>query len=492
MTVVRQAAVAGRFYPDDARQLRAAVREYAAAAATETTPPKAIIVPHAGYVYSGPVAGSGYAQLQPLRGTIEHVVLLGPTHFVPFRGLGASSAGVFETPLGPVNVDTQSVAAALKLPQVQVLDEAHAYEHSLEVHFPFLQETLGEFKVVPLVVGETTHEEVAEVIELLWGGPETLIVISSDLSHYHDYETACRLDGETSKTIEESRIGDLRGDRACGFLPIGGLLRVAEERGFKAHTIDLRNSGDTAGPYERVVGYGAYVLTADETASVKSAGSRASVVAQETLPDDSPGEAEEISSADSSAVDDEQLAREHGQMLFMVAKAAIQRGLSYGMKPEINLDDYAPLLQLSRATFVTLTISGELRGCMGSLRAIRPLVVDVAHNTYSSAFLDPRFSPLRLYETDRLSIQISILSPPQPVSFDSEADLLEQLRPGIDGLIIYEGRRRGTLLPAVWKKIPDRRNFLSTVKQKAGLAPDYWSPTVRVDRYMTTSIMRTS
>lgn len=260
MSAVRHPVAAGRFYPGNAQQLRALIDSLLADAATDEPPPCAIIGPHAGYVYSGPVAASGYARLKPLRATVSRVVLIGPSHFVPVRGLAASSAEAFETPLGPVPVDSDAVAQLLELPQVQILDTAHADEHSLEVHLPFLQQTLGEFRLVPLAVGQAAPGAVTEVIEALWDGPETLVVVSSDLSHFHDYETAARLDRETSEAIEQMRSEDLRGDRACGFLGIGGVLGAARKQGLSVQTVDLRNSGDAGGPRDRVVGYGCYVV----------------------------------------------------------------------------------------------------------------------------------------------------------------------------------------------------------------------------------------
>ena len=231
-----------------------------AAVEPEGPAPKALIAPHAGYIYSGPVAASAYARLAAARETIERVVLLGPAHRVPFRGIAASSATAFATPMGSVPVDVEAVRSIRALPRVVVLDEAHRLEHSLEVQLPFLQRVMGDFSVVPLLVGDATAEEVAEVLEALWGGPATAIVISSDLSHYHDYETARRLDAATSRAIEELRPDDIGPDQACGRLPIKGLLRVARAHGLKATTVDLRNSGETAGPRRDVVGYGAWVF----------------------------------------------------------------------------------------------------------------------------------------------------------------------------------------------------------------------------------------
>lgn len=260
MAGTRPPAVAGSFYPADPKQLRTMVDGFLAGVRSDNAPIKAIIVPHAGYIYSGPVAASAYARLKSLRGHITRVVLLGPSHRVGFAGMALSSADYYESPLGRIPLDKHAEALLAGLPQVRVYDAAHAREHSLEVHLPFLQETLGEFTLVPLVVGNATPVEVGEVLERLWGGPETLIVISSDLSHYHDYATAQRLDRATSQAIEALRYEDIDHDAACGRNPVSGLLYVASRRGLHAHTIDLRNSGDTAGPRDQVVGYGAYVV----------------------------------------------------------------------------------------------------------------------------------------------------------------------------------------------------------------------------------------
>lgn len=260
MASVRPPAVAGLFYPDDPRVLRAMIEDYLAAAPKDGGVPKAIIAPHAGYVYSGPIAAAAYARLRPASGKIKRVVLLGPAHRVGFRGLALSSAASFVTPLGVIALDREAAAELTKLPQVKVLDAAHDREHSLEVHLPFLQEVLGDFRLVPLVVGEATPAEVGEVLERLWGGPDTLIVISSDLSHYHDYETARSMDRATSNAIERLRYEDIGCADACGCVPVSGLLHVARKLGLHASTLDLRNSGDTAGPRGQVVGYGAYVL----------------------------------------------------------------------------------------------------------------------------------------------------------------------------------------------------------------------------------------
>ncbi len=247
---VREPEVAGLFYPEDPDALRGAVRGYIGEGSGPA--PKALIVPHAGYVYSGPVAGSGYRLWEGARG--NRVVLLGPAHRYPLAGLASHGADSFATPLGRVPVDRE---AAARVPRV---DAAHRGEHSLEVHLPFLQSLFEDFCLVPLVVGDAAPAEVADALEAVWGGPETFVVISSDLSHYHDYETAKRLDRRTADAIEGLRANEVGPDAACGCRAIGGLLEVARRRGLHVTTLDLRNSGDTRGQRSEVVGYGAFAV----------------------------------------------------------------------------------------------------------------------------------------------------------------------------------------------------------------------------------------
>jgi AmmeMemoRadiSam system protein B len=259
--IIRQPAVAGMFYPSDPAELDQMLDEMLRSASVIKTPaPKAIIVPHAGYVYSGPVAATAYRRIQSLAPQITRVILLGPSHRVPFYGIAASSANQFATPLGLIPLDRKLIEQLLDKHLVKLLDEAHSQEHSLEVHLPFLQKTLGNFSLVPLVVGDADPEAVARVLEACWGGEETLIVISSDLSHYHDYNTAQRMDQATSHAIETLSMEDIHYDDACGRNPVNGLLQLARQKGLHARTLDLRNSGDTAGPRDQVVGYGAYLI----------------------------------------------------------------------------------------------------------------------------------------------------------------------------------------------------------------------------------------
>lgn len=271
MNAIRQPAVAGKFYPGERQRLRTQVQGYLAGARLSDPgaggrPPKAIIAPHAGYIYSGPIAGTAYAHLSAAGSAVRRVILLGPSHWAYVPGLAASSAESFATPLGTVPVDLSAQDQVLSLKQVRVADQAHVREHSLEVQLPFLQVIFDDFTVVPLTVGEAAPGEVAEVIERLWGGEETIIVISSDLSHYNDYRTAVELDRITSNAIEA--LQPVREGQACGQRAINGLLQLARQRAMMAQVVDLRNSGDTAGPRDRVVGYGAYIF--NEPAGVEA------------------------------------------------------------------------------------------------------------------------------------------------------------------------------------------------------------------------------
>jgi AmmeMemoRadiSam system protein B len=252
--------VAGVFYPVNSKQLHQMLNQYLEDAKIDAKVPKAIIAPHAGYIYSGPIAASAYARLKKARDLISRVVIIGPSHRVAFRGLAVSKADSFSTPFGKIPVDPDAVKMIAKLPFVGYLEHAHTYEHSLEVHLPFLQEALKDFKIVPILAGDASAEQVGQVIDALWGGDETLIVISSDLSHYHDYATARQLDQLTSRQIENKQYELLAYESACGKVPVCGLLKVAREKSLPVTTVDLRNSGDTAGDKSRVVGYGAYVI----------------------------------------------------------------------------------------------------------------------------------------------------------------------------------------------------------------------------------------
>lgn len=261
MEIVRPNAVAGLFYPADATKLS---KQIAANVATSQTKqrftPKALIVPHAGYIYSGAVAASAYQHLHPFKTTLKRIVLIGPSHRVPFEGLAISTTDWFETPMGLIAVDRQAESQIISINGVQALEQAHAREHSLEVQLPFLQYLLDDFKIVPIIAGQASPELIVKVLDTLEGGPETLIVISSDLSHYLDYDSARETDLETSQAIINMNNCIIDGYHACGSVAINGLLLYARQHQLHGHILDLRNSGDTTGKRDSVVGYGAYLF----------------------------------------------------------------------------------------------------------------------------------------------------------------------------------------------------------------------------------------
>ena len=260
MPVKRPAAVAGIFYPDEPAVLEKMLDEFLVQNRKPGPAPKALIAPHAGYIYSGPIAASAYSRLSPVSDRIKRVVLLGPAHRVGFPGLAVHSADYFSTPLGDVTIDKETTEALLQLDFVTTADQAHAPEHSLEVHLPFLQYTLDSFVLTPVLVGFSDSDQAAAAINQVWGQDDTLILVSSDLSHYHDYATARHMDSLSSQAIEALNPSIIDADHACGYLAVNGLLKAADTHGLQASTLDLRNSGDTAGDRSRVVGYGAYAF----------------------------------------------------------------------------------------------------------------------------------------------------------------------------------------------------------------------------------------
>jgi len=448
--VTRPAAIAGRFYPGNSADLAAQVGEYLGAAAPveSVRAPKLLVVPHAGYVYSGPVAANAYALLALWRDQIERVVLLGPTHRVAVRGLAAPTVVAFETPLGRVPLDQAALALIADLPQVVSSDEAHAQEHSLEVQLPFLQSVLGDFTLVPLAVGQASAEDVAQVLERLWGGDETLIVISSDLSHYLPYGKAQAADRATVDRILRLDPA-LDHHQACGATPLAGAMLAARAHALSARLLDLRNSGDTAGDRSRVVGYCAIAFE--------------------------PG----AGAADKLGTQGSQQGDALGAALVARARNAIADAfaLPTGREPG------HAALGAPGATFVTLRLRGELRGCVGGLQAVRPLADDVRMHALCAAFRDSRFEPLQIEEFDELEIEVSLLEPALPLPARSERDAHAALRPGVDGVILEWRGQRATFLPQVWEQLPEPREFLAALKRKAGLPADFWAPDLQLSRY---------
>jgi MEMO1 family protein len=467
---VRPPAVAGVFYPAEATELRDHVARFIeiaadrpgyvpvggpslagslrreAASETTAVPPSAVIAPHAGYRYSGPTAGYAYQALAARRDTVERVVVVGPAHRVPFEGIGVTSARAWSTPLGDMDVDAEARERVRDVPDVVDADDAHAPEHSIEVQLPFVHEVLGPVPVLPLVVGRTTPEAVARALDAVWTDDDTVVVASSDLSHYLDDETARRRDQHTAEAIIEARRNDIGPGDACGALPIAGLLTAALKRGLAPQLLDLSTSADTAGEPARVVGYGSFAL----------------------LPPVPPS---------------------HGDRLWLLdlAARAIAHELRTGHPYPMDDPDVPASVRSPAASFVTLTRGDALIGCIGSLEPQRALWRDVAHNARAAAFDDPRFAPLTSEQLPEVTIEVSVLSPLEELRASSPDALASELRPGRDGVVLAADGRRGTFLPDVWEKLPEPGAFVSELVRKARWEQP-WINGARAWRYTTEAV----
>ena len=444
-TWVRSPAVAGVFYPGDAGALRDTVAGHVGAAPEppDGDAPKAVIAPHAGYRYSGPTAGAAYRAVAARRGEVTRVVVAGPAHRVALPAVGVSTARAWETPAGEFAVDVDACQALVDEGLAVPADDAHRPEHSIEVHLPFVASVLGDVALVPLIVGRCPPAAAAEALGRMWGGNETLVVVSSDMSHYLDDAAARARDGRTRRAILEGRAADIGPYDACGCVPVAALMLAARERAVVPSTLAVATSADASGDASRVVGYASFGFAA-------------------------PGP---LGPADRAWL----LAR---------ARAAVAYELESGQADPLDDEDVPERVLLPGASFVTLEVDGELVGCIGSLEAQRPLWRDVARNARGAAFADPRFPPLTGDDLARTTIKVSVLSAlaPLPPGHD---DLVDELRPGVDGVLLEASGHRGTFLPAVWDKLPTPEDFVDRLVGKAGLPPESWPRDAQVWRYTT-------
>ncbi len=456
---VREPAVAGRFYTGDPDRLAAEVDGYVAAAreklaageALPTGRQTAIVVPHAGHIYSGPTAGFAYAAVDPL--PVRRVVLLGPAHYVPLEGIGVSTASLWRTPLGDVPLDRDLSADLLADTDcVRTADEAHAPEHSLEVQVPFLQRILpDDWQLLPLIVGSDVTDDLADLIERCAALPGTLVVVSTDLSHYLGYREAVTRDERTIEAIVARRAGDIGPYDACGVYPLRGLLAAAARQDWVVRALDSRNSGDTAGDPRRVVGYASFLLSEQPG----SRGTRA-------------------------------LSAEARARLLDLARGTIEAAVADGgRRPRLDVEaqDWPPELRETGTAFVTLRSSrGELLGCIGSLTAHQPLAAAVAEHAYGAAFRDRRFRPLTADQADDMVIDISVLTAPRPFACSSYQDLVARVPVG-SGVLVVDGWRGATFLPSMWRQLPAPAAFLAALWRKAGLRLGEWSEDTRIEVY---------
>lgn len=444
----RPPAIAGSFYPADKNELNNLVAKLVNNLPHKfSQKPVALIVPHAGLVFSGGLAGKVYAGLAEFSAQIINVFILAPAHTLALEGVAVPSVDSFATPIGNVEINKNTIKTLQKNhPIIKVNDLAHRDEHSIEIHLPFLQNILPRFSLIPMVVGYSSTTAIASIINDITQIPESILIISSDLSHFHNYTNAVNIDKNTITNIQQKQT-NITGDMACGAFPINGLLEFAQKHNLGIELIGYCNSGDIKpyGDKARVVGYGAFAL----------------YPAQEQI--------------NKTNINDN-----FGKTLLNIARASITARLK-SIDININIDNsFMARLQEKSAVFITLTINGNLRGCIGSLEAHRPLVDDIRENAISAAFYDPRFPQLTLPELDKIKIEVSILTPATSLTFSDENDVLQKLRPHIDGVIFAEKNHRATFLPQVWEQLPQPSEFIAHLKAKAGLPVNYWSADVRV------------
>ncbi len=446
---VRPPAVAGRFYPAGPAELSDMLTQCFRRAVTTHLSGRlrALVVPHAGYEFSGPIAASAYSVVKE---KYKRVMILAASHHARYAGVSVAAVSAFHTPLGDVPLDPD--ASILRgLPGFGHLPAADGPEHSIEVQLPFLQKVLPSgFTLVPLLMSEVDPLALARAL-IPHVDSGTLVVASSDLSHYHPYDDAKALDAACGKAIPSLDFSGMDGCEACGKTPVLTLMEMARISGWKGVLLDLRNSGDTSGPKDRVVGYAAIAFVEPEEKTGDGM--------EQQIPE-----------------------KERGELL-RLARTAITAHLIKDSAIERPADP-SPLLAEKRGCFVTLHKAGQLRGCIGTILPVMPLSQCVEENAVNAAFSDPRFPALTAAELSEIEIEISVLTVPKPLSFSSPDDLLKKLKPGVQGVILSSGHRRATFLPQVWEQIGNPESFLIHLCVKAGCTPNCWkSPDTKIEVY---------
>ena len=459
---IRNTAVAGLFYPADIYQLERDIDGYLEMSAPKLgRRPHIMVVPHAGYMYSAEVAAKAYQQLLPFKNKIKNVLILGPAHRVAVKGIALSSADFFKTPLGNVATNKELTQKLSNLPMFKYNDKAHKNEHSLEVQLPFLQKTLKNFNIVPMLYGQVKPEDLAAALLPFLQDNKTLLVVSADLSHYLDDELAKKTDANTAKMVYEGKLLDEH--QSCGATGINTAILLAKAEGLRPFLLDMANSGDVSGDAASVVGYASWVFAGGEVPKPK------------------------LSKLEQQIENMESFIKHNKVELLKIAKRSLLKAVEKKQYTP-NRKDYSNAIFNKGATFVTLTKKGELRGCMGSLLHNKAVAIDLADNVFAAANEDDRFSPLQKEELQQTTLSVSFLSDYEQIDFLNEDDLLSKIVPNLDGLILRDGDRQGLFLPSVWKQLPTPKEFLSNLKIKAGLSPSYWSPKMKIYKFRTVEI----
>lgn len=440
---VKQPSVAGTFYTSNKAELEKQILEFKKNSRnTYTTKTRAVIVPHAGLVYSGRLAFEGISQLDK---NIKNIFIFAPAHRVGIEGLGTTSYDVWLTPLGKIKINRTIVNELVSKFGVKITDEALAPEHAIEVELPFVQTEFKDVRIIPVLMGNVSPDAVFKIISHYYKDKQNGFIISSDLSHYLPDETAKRVDDYTAHRIETCTFDNFTHELACGATGIIGLMQFAKDNGFSLIRIDMTNSASTTFDKSRVVGYGTWFLYE---------GGR-----------------------------NEFIKANYSDFILKLCKESIKN-----KKLDKTKLVYPQVFSEYGAVFVTLEKFGQLRGCIGSIIPQRSIIDDIINNAQNAAYSDSRFNPVEKNEIKDLSFAVSLLSVPTPMKFRNEEDLLNQIRQGVDGIIIRDGNYQAVYLPSVWEQISDKKLFLNSLKVKAGMSPDYFSKNFRAYRFETVYI----
>ncbi len=444
MIKIKEPFIAGTFYPREKEELQKLIDSFKENNKNYyKNSTRAVIVPHAGLIFSGRLAYEGINQLDK---NIKNLFIFAPAHKVAFEGLALTSYNKWKTPLGNISINKTIGKDLEKSFGAKVNDEALEEEHSIEVQVPIIQDVLQNAKIIPVLIGRADFKQIKEIIEKYYDDEENGFIISSDLSHYLNDEAARKLDVSTAQMIETGNLFGLKFEQACGALGVAGLVEFANQKGFSLIRIDITNSSTTTGDKSRVVGYGSWFLYEGER--------------NQFIKDN------------------------HSKFITDLVKLIIK---SQFKKERITLH-YPQVFDEYSASFVTLEMDGHLRGCIGSIIAHQPLINDIIQHAGNAAFRDGRFRPVSEDEVDKLKVSVSILSNPTRIKFKDEDDLLEQIIPEKDGIIIRDGQYQAVFLPSVWKELPDKKDFLNSLKIKAGLSADYFSYSFEAFRFETVYI----
>ena len=461
---IREAAVAGVFYPSDIHQLHSDITGYLDHVADKTSGrPRILIVPHAGYKYSAQIAASAFKKIMPFRDKIKKIFLLGPSHYVYVNGVALANEKSFKTPLGLIKTDMSIAEQLAQNNDFLFNSHAHKKEHSLEVILPFLQTTLNDFQIIPMVYGNANPQDIAKTLQPHLERNDSILIVSADLSHYLSYGEANNMDKKTANDISNGLA--LASHQSCGATGINTAMILAKQFALVPHLLDMSNSGDASGDKDRVVGYGAWSFE-KEKEEIKLEGIE---LEQDNLAN---------------------FARHNKDAIIDIVSKSLEKAVLENSEFSPERENYDDVMFNKGASFVTLEKNNNLRGCIGSILPVMSIAEDLAKNTNLAALQDSRFTPVTKDELKNITFKVSLLTGFEEIKFSSYDDLLKQIKPKTDGLLIKDGKRQGVFLPSVWKDIPNKKDFLTELKIKAGLSPSYWSDNIEVFKFRTVEIVK--